>query len=136
MKIHVTVEGNKRLDANIERTKRAIFQASKEEALKVAQKIMEESLKEVPRDTGALAEAAYVEQDSKGEVSFGYAGNRLNPKTGQSVDEYMVAVHERLDVHHPVGKAKFLEDPINRNKDQAVKTIGQRFREIFQRGGK
>jgi hypothetical protein len=33
----------------------------------------------------------------------------------------MVVVHEDLDVYHPVGKAKFLEDPVREYADKNFK---------------
>lgn len=32
---------------------------------------------------------------------------------GSEATPYTIAQHERLDFHHEVGKAKFLEDPVN-----------------------
>jgi len=77
--------------------------------------IMSESRNQVPEDTGTLAEAGFVTTDNSGEeesVRIGYDGTAINPKTGQSVSEYIMAVHERLDVYHPKGNAKFFEQPV------------------------
>lgn len=78
--------------------------------------IMEESLRQVPRDTETLANSAYYDikkaKDYGFEADLGYGGTAVNPKTGQSVTEYAAIVHEDLEAHHPIGKAKFLEDPI------------------------
>lgn len=84
--------------------------------------LLEMSLKEVPRNTSALADSAYYEvsrrTDTKinrwayeGVIGYGGNGDVPNPKTGRRPSEYMMAVHENLDAHHPIGKAKFLEDP-------------------------
>jgi hypothetical protein len=81
------------------------------------EEIKEMSLSEVPRDTNTLASSFFYEV--RGIAGFyaatiGYGGNGdpVNPKTGQHASEYMVAVHEDLEAQHPVGKAKFLEDPL------------------------
>jgi hypothetical protein len=96
--------------------------------------IMNESLIQVPVDTGTLRGSAtgvsspdagvidslgefIVEQTSEGsQITFGYAigekGGLVNPVTGRAVDEYAIDVHEITDVFHKEPtKAKFLEDP-------------------------
>jgi hypothetical protein len=45
-------------------------------------------------------------------IGYGGNGNPINPKTGYPASSYMLAVHEDLLAFHPVGKAKFLEDPV------------------------
>lgn len=80
--------------------------------------ISEKSLNQVPRDTDTLANSHFwdVSGDYKtgweAVIGYGGNGNPVNPKTGQPASAYMVAVHEDLTANHPVGKAKFLEDPI------------------------
>lgn len=45
--------------------------------------------------------------------------------------EYALPVHERLDVYHPVGQAKFLEEPLRtRQKD-----ISDVIYETYEKGG-
>lgn len=79
--------------------------------------IMRTSLDQIPQDTGAAASTAHITpgRDANGDpiVSMGYDGTKAsNPTTGQPVSDYLFPLHERLDVYHPRGKAKFLEDPI------------------------
>ena len=95
----------------------------------VADEIMYKSAQQVPRETGALANSSFVEKDRQG-VRFGYGGNNIqvNPKTGQTTDDYMVAVHEDLTAFHAVGKAKFLEDPINESLAEIESKLGQAVR--------
>lgn len=81
------------------------------------QEILEMSLSEVPRETNTLANSAFFEIHGKyrnftAVVGYGGHGDPVNPVTGERASSYMVAVHERLDVYHPTGKAKFLEDPV------------------------
>ena len=77
-----------------------------------------DSLNQVPRDTETLALSQFWEVDGYYKTGFraviGYGGNGdpINPKTGMPASSYMVAVHEDLSASHPIGKAKFLEDPI------------------------
>lgn len=88
-----------------------------EEACKL---ISELSLKEVPRETGTLASSQFwtVEGNYRtgwtGTVGYGGNGDPINPRTGKPSSEYMLPVHEDLRASHPVGKAKYLEDPMRR----------------------
>lgn len=99
-----------------------------------AEQIMEASEAQVPIDSGALLSTAFIKSQStmiSGTATFGYTGDAINPKTGQSVSDYMVAVHERLDLQHPHGKAKFLEDPINDYMDHAESSLGSKIADLF-----
>ncbi len=56
----------------------------------------------VPLDTGALKNSAFTRKVGSGfstDVQVGYT------------QEYAVFVHENLEAHHPIGQAKFLEQP-------------------------
>lgn len=80
--------------------------------------ISEESLAQVPRDTGTLAYSQFWEVSGYYKTGWtaviGYGGNGdpINPKNGRRASDYMVKVHEDLDQYHLIGKAKFLEDPV------------------------
>ena len=94
-----------------------VAQSTKKATTAACREIMSESLKQVPRDTEALASSAFYEvkhaPDYGFEAILGYGrGGEVNPKTGVPVEDYAVVVHEDLEAKHPVGKAKFLEDPI------------------------
>jgi len=58
-------------------------------------------------DTGLLRSTGRVETENapgaEAVVKLSYGGNGLAP--------YAIYVHERLDLHHPVGSAKFLQIP-------------------------
>ena len=107
------------------------------------QPIMEESQEEVPVDTGTLRDSNFISQPQREgnqvRVTFGYGGENdlTNPKTGQQASEYMLAVHERLDLNHVVGKAKFLEDPVNRARPNLEAEFGEALQVILnkRRGG-
>lgn len=100
--------------------------------------IMQESLRQVPKDTNALANSAYEEPpafDGNGvTISFGYGGSnaQVNPRTGQSTTDYAWIVHERLDTVHPIGKAKYLEDPINDIAPNILHMIGNDLSRFFR----
>jgi hypothetical protein len=133
MKVTYEMTGMKQLQGNIERQKIRIKREATKICLAEANSIMQESLSEVPVDTGALARSAFVEQQANGDVTFGYGKEhtQTNGKTGKPTDEYMLAVHERLDVRHTTGKAKFLEDPINRHKDKLEASFARKLRRAF-----
>ena len=63
----------------------------------------------VPVDTGVLRNSGFVsppEIDARGAtVIMGFGGPAAS---------YALVQHERLDYHHPVGQAKYLSEPVNR----------------------
>ena len=96
--------------------------------------VMEESQVQVPVDTGTLKSSASVEEPvhSLAEISvtLGYGigdkGSLINPKTGRTVEQYAVDVHEITDVFHATPtKAKFLEDPANEFETQLGPVLEQ-----------
>lgn len=103
---------HKKCEAAISKVAKSTYWATEE----ACEDIMEESLRQVPKDTEALAGSAFYDivhaKDYGFEATLGYGGSGINPKTGIPVMDYAVAVHEDLEAVHPVGKAKFLEDPI------------------------
>jgi len=102
--------------------------------------IMNESLRQVPVDTGTLRDSAYLGVSRRQDVTsyrygalLGYGepeglgghlslgpiewyivpNNNVNPKNMLQASTYAGRVHEDLDMPHPNGgKAKFLEDPV------------------------
>jgi len=71
---------------------------------KAMYKAYKQSQELVPVDTGRLkASAEYVKAEPNTDII----------STITYTTEYATYVHERLDVHHPHGQAKFLEQPIN-----------------------
>lgn len=90
-------------------------------ANELADEVIDASLEQIPRKTGALANSTFKDSkttDTSVQVTFGYGGGneQVNPETGVSTAEYAVEVHEDLQAMHPNGKAKFLEDPSNEAK--------------------
>jgi hypothetical protein len=64
-----------------------------------------------PRDTGALADSGYTRTVAPGIVRLGFTA------------PHAAAVHERLDLHHATGHAKFLERAITEGKPEAIERI-------------
>lgn len=93
--------------------------------------VIQEAYGECPKDTTALVRSRFVtppirsRKEIKVICGFG-TDSVINPKTKQPTSEYAVYVHERLDLHHPVGKAKFLEDPVNRRRPYLERNIAAR----------
>ena len=118
MKLKVTVLGKRELAA---RLKLAIVnapirvgQAMREEG----ETIMTRSKRDfVPVDFGILRASGFVDgPEIKGDiatVTLGYGG---------AASAYALIQHERMEYHHTVGQAKYLEQPVN----EAVRGFSQR----------
>lgn len=71
----------------------------------------------VPRDTETLADSMQVSEPviegDTATVTLSYGRqDDANPKTGQPSATYAVEVHERTDIAHPTGQAKYLESAV------------------------
>lgn len=131
--------GIKVLSANLEKANIITTRAGAQKLRDIATNIMSESAVEVPRDSETLANSGYIEgpthKEGSVKVSLGYGGtnDQVNPKTGKRASDYMVAVHERIDAKHPIGKAKFLEDPVMRNAEHVGPELGEALTNILKR---
>lgn len=134
-KLEVDTGGMERLlRASVEQAgigaKKAVQQAVDE--------IYDQSQMEVPVMTGTLKSSGYKEVEqrgfvTRGRVGYGGNGDPINPISETHSSEYMVVVHEDLSAFHPNGKAKYLEDPVNRVKATFAKKGGSVFRQLFQK---
>mgnify|MGYP001159197222 CR=1 FL=1 len=120
---------HKKCEATISKVANSSLVATQE----ACEDILEESLNQVPRDTNTLANSAYYEITRSASYGFeadiGYGNGLVNPKSGAVVEDYAVVVHEDLEAHHPIGKAKFLEDPVRQYADEhfprtIIKNVG------------
>lgn len=107
------------LDATELRDRLKRLEQSFPEALEeaVAQEMVgvyREMMPRIPKDTGALRESAYVERSADGNVEVGVA------------QSYGIFVHERTELHHPIGEAKFLENAWNFRKPGMEERIRRR----------
>lgn len=75
--------------------------AGREELARQAERLLTEAKKEVPVDTGELMRS--------GSVALKNAGNSAEVSFNKP---YAATQHENLAFVHPVGKAKYLEDPL------------------------
>lgn len=87
---------------------------------KAAMYIKRESQRLTPVDTGRLRRSARVTKVGKGfDVVVGVSYNT----------DYAVYVHERLDVFHPRGQAKFLSTVIQNQRNEITGIVLQSLRE-------
>lgn len=133
MKVSYEIKGVKELQGNIQRQIIRVRREAKRVVLSEAEEIMLLSLAEVPRGSGALADSAFIEPDAEGNVDFGYGGPnvQINPNNGKSTEDYMVRVHEDLSIDHLSGKAKFLEDPINKRMVVIEESFAKKLKRAF-----
>lgn len=90
------------------------------------EEIMTEAKRETPVDTGALRSSGHVNPpEIKGDVVVSEGG------FGGPAAPYAVIVHERLDVNHPNGKAKFYEDPLNRARNGMEGRLAERMKKAM-----
>ncbi len=79
------------------------------------ERLMLQAKEQTPVLTGALRSSGMVEppvwQQDVVQVSLGFGGPSI---------EYALIVHEDLSKVHPVGKAKFLEDPVRQNVESGA----------------
>ena len=130
---------------------RNVGRATKEATEQACKEILEESLKQVPRDTNSLASTGFYEVRRRTAVKgytyegvVGYAGmagagrsyDRVNPKSGALVSAYAYKVHEDLTAEHPNGgKAKFLEDPVREYGQRRFKRVAETYWRFAIEGG-
>ncbi len=98
-----------------------------------AEKILSESKNEVPWDTTHLMQTGTVEPFNDGELAGFEIGYNGLTEDGYN---YGLRQHEDLTLHHPKPgtKAKFLEDPFNRQKDLVIPDIVSYVDGLFQAG--
>jgi len=72
------------------------------------------SQKEVPVDMGTLKNSAGTRV-----IGAGWGSDAVVFYTAA----YAVYVHERMDLKHPVGRAKFLEGPARERRDELLRII-------------
>lgn len=116
--LHIT--GLTEVEANINRLIRDNWKDGKKGLLQEANIVLNKSIQETPREFGNLRRSGTVEETKETkkeyEVAIGFPMG------------YAAAVHENLTAHHPVGKAKYLEDPLMARVDDIPKNIAKRIR--------
>ena len=80
-------------------------------------RVMAKSVELVPVDTGTLKDSAYISVSKSGRNAA-----RIQIEAGYSTD-YAEVVHERVEIPHKIGQAKFLEQPWNEEAPDAHRKI-------------
>lgn len=106
-----------RWDVNLDlgRVRRAPEQVQDEALAQAMEHIRQVAVSLTPVETGRLAGSAAVHVEGN-EASISFEG------------PYARYQHERLDLHHEHGQAKYLEQPMRTEKDKALGIITQRVR--------
>lgn len=131
--INLEIKNLDKLEAQLHQVKSLTTKTAKRLAREDVEELMAESRSQVPVDTGALQDSSYIEETPDG-LKFGYGGAhaQFNSKRNEYTTEYQLAVHERLDVYHTNGKAKFLEDPVNEYGSRMEETFTQKMKGWFK----
>lgn len=112
----LNIVGIDKVLSNLNRSVVGIKNRSRQ-GLLIAGLLIEGASKELtPWETGHLAGGTYTEpigtSDAPG-IEIGY------------IADYAVFVHERTELHHPVGQAKFLETALKQNAKRILEIIGK-----------
>lgn len=101
------------------RVRAAVRRAAADGVEAGARLVFEASQLAVPEDTGGLKESAKVKADGlQAEITYGEG----------LPDPRAVIVHEKLDLHHDDGTAKYLENPTNAAADRVRSIIAAAIR--------
>ena len=139
LSFYISKAESKKFASSLEVVLRNVGTATRKATEQACKEILEESLKQVPKDTGTLASTGFYDVSRRmatkrytyegvvgyaGMAGAGYSRDKLNPKSGSMVSDYAVRVHEDLNASHPNGgKAKFLEDPVRAYADANFKRV-------------
>ena len=124
------VVGDRRTRLNLRKLERDTPQLVGKALFQQAERIMTEikTVPIVPVDTGVLRNTGHVQppkNDGRGvSVTLGFGGPAA---------PYAAIQHERLDYHHPVGQAKYLSEPLNRNLRTIKRAVGAAVRAAVRR---
>jgi len=100
-----------------------IVRAAAEAAVdQAAHLIFDESQRLVPVDTGALKASGKVTHDGLA-ATISYGQEDQAGRGGRDTAVYAPIVHERMDVHHPNGQAKYLETAMHGKAADVAKVI-------------
>lgn len=116
--IHIT--GLEQVEMNINRLIRDNWTDAKKGLREEANIILNNAVRQTPREFGDLRRSGTVEEtkDTKREYEATIGFN----------ESYAAAVHENLNAHHDIGKAKYLEDPLMARVDDIPKNIARRIK--------
>jgi hypothetical protein len=94
--------------------------------------VLDESQNLVPVDSGALHDSGQVIRDGlTATISYGQADQA--GRDGRDTADYAAIVHERMDVQHPHGQAKYLETAMHGKAADAAEMIAGAIRQAIER---
>ena len=115
---HMKVTGVAQVEANIRRIINENWDDAKKALRQEGNIILNDSVKQTPVEFGDLRRSGTVEEVKETktvyEIAIGFNTT------------YAAAVHENLNAHHPVGKAKYLEDPLMARAPNISKNVAKR----------
>ncbi|MBE6506420.1 MAG: hypothetical protein E7Z72_00640 [Methanocorpusculum parvum] len=133
-----TITGDDRLVAMLERSMKDMTETAAKAMMKFAGEIMGRSVDLAPIVTGELRSRSFIEGPLINASGTGYIAVIGYEKHGVSSggknpnakgNFYAVPVHERLDVRHPKGQAKFLEQPYKAASGEYLEYIANAVKE-------
>lgn len=99
-----------------DKAKAAIRQGAEEGIRAIGEAVFEASQLQVPEDTSGLKES--------GELKVDEAALTAKIRYGQGLpDPRAVIAHEKLEIQHDVGSAKYLENPLNEQAGKAAQLL-------------
>jgi len=117
------IEGIDIVSKNLEGKLVEVKLVLKDEIYHMGQHLRSESVKQCPVDTGRLRASATVTPVKE-------EGDTFYVEVGYGTD-YAIYVHERTELRHKVGKAKFLEDPLKENANNYKEWIRSAIRRVI-----
>lgn len=104
-----------------DRAKAAAREGGAEGVKEAAEIVFETSQRHVPEATGALKRS--------GKITRGEDGLAADITYGEGLpDNRAVIVHEKLEIHHPNGSAKYLENAMTESEHRAQGVIAESVR--------
>jgi len=105
------IETKNQVSENCKRIARALPELARLALYRAGLFVQAESQKRTPVDTGYLRSSAKTRMESDYAVLIGYEAS------------YAIFVHERTNLKHKVGEAKFLQNAMDKNKRQIRKIL-------------
>ena len=119
----IKLKGAARVEKNLKKAAVSYTQAMSAAIYQKGLEVLAGSVRLVPVDTGRLRSTHYVTiPSSRGVVEMGYG------------TDYAVPVHERTDVRHTTGQAKFLEQPVNAARSGYAADVARKAQNNFKSG--
>ena len=103
-----------RFERELERAERTLISRGRQGLVAAGEDLKTRALPFTPFLTGALRESAYVQDISSRttpEVEVGYRA------------PYAAVQHENLEFNHPVGQAKYLEEPLRESPRRVLRFL-------------